>query len=182
MPEPASPLIIRKSIAVLVSKILALQLVVVLLYVLIRLSKYWFFGQFFADNDYHHLNFWLGIMVFLVLLLLQTIILVSLVLEWFFEYYDLRKDLIVHTKGVFRKKEDIYSLKTVEAGNVLQSFTGKIFKFGTVRIYSPVLKREYFLSDIPDPHNIRAAVIDLLSVEDSNDKKIIPKEHIERRR
>jgi len=179
MAKASSALIIRKSVAVLISKVLMLQLVVMLLYLLLRLTKYWFLRQIFTDNNYHDLNFWLGIIIFVVILILQTITLVAVVLEWFFEYYEVRKDLIIHTKGVLRKKEDIYSLKTVEAGNVNQSFMGKLLNFGTVQVYSPVLQSEYFLRDIPDPHHIRTAVVALLSSKKDNDKKIIPKEHIE---
>lgn len=179
MPKTAPALTIRKSVAILISKISALQLIIVLLYLLIRLVKYWVLIQIFTDNNYHDLNFWLGIIVFIVLAVVQTIMLLTIVLEWYFEYYEVRQDLIIHTRGVLRKKEDLYSLKTVEAGNVKQSLFGKLFNFGTVRIYSPVLRREYFLRDIPDPHHLRSAVIDLLSAEKGNDKKIIPKEKVE---
>jgi hypothetical protein len=178
MAKKSSVLTIRKSIFILIGKIIAVQVVIVLLYLLIRLSKYWFLRQVFTDNNYHDLNFWLGIIVFTVLLLLQTVVLMAIVLEWFYEYYEVRSDLIVHTKGVLRKKEDIYSLKTVEAGSVTQSFIAKICNFGTIEVYSPVLQSKYYLNDVPDPHNIKDAVVALLSSEKDKDKKIIPKERI----
>lgn len=174
MDKAPSALIIRKSSVILISKIIALQMVVVLSYVTLRFSKLWIFQQLFTENDYHELNFWLGLVVFLVLAVLQTVALVALTLEWLYEYYEIRKDIIVHTRGVLKKKEDMYSLKTVEAGNVEQSLLGKILNFGTIRIYSPVLKREYFLNDIPDPHHMRSSVISLLSGKGDQDKKIIP--------
>lgn len=167
-------LTIRKSVIILLSKILTLQAVLVMLYLVIRLSKIVILQQIFAENDYHELNFWLGMGVFLTLAIAQAGIVVALVLEWLYEYYEIREDIIVHTKGVLHKKEDIYSLKTIEAGNVTQSLMGKLLNYGTIRIYSPVLKREYFLHDIPDPHHMRDSVLALLGGKASDDRKIIP--------
>ncbi len=169
-------LTIHKSIATLVSKVVALQVLAILTYTVIRLSKYWIFRQFFTDEDYHDLNFWLGISVFVTVIVIQTTLLISLILEWFCERYEIRRDVIIHTKGVFKKVEDIYSLKTVEAGNVVQSLVGRLLGYGTVRIYSPVLKREYFLNDIPNPVHVKDTVLSLLKTDHYDNKKIIPRE------
>lgn len=175
MAKIASSLVVRKSIVVLINKIVMLQVIVILLYIGLRLSKLWLFQQIFSETDFHQINFWLGLMVFLILTVSQLVAIVALILEWQHEYYEARKDVIVHTRGVLKKKEDIYSLKTVEAGNVEQSLIGKFLNYGTIRIYSPVLNREYFLRDIPDPHHMRSSVISLLSDRDNNEAKIIPK-------
>lgn len=176
MTEQPPTTVIRKSIAILVIKITILQMIVIAGYIAIRLSKLVVFRQLVDGDDYHDLNFWLGIVAFVAIILAQTAILTTIVLQWFNEFYEIRKDLIVHTSGVFKRKKDIYSLKTIEAGNVVQTLPGKILNYGTVRIYSPVLKREYFINEISNPHNVREAVIALLSANKDNDKKIIPKE------
>ncbi|MEO6761639.1 MAG: PH domain-containing protein [Candidatus Saccharimonadales bacterium] len=168
--------VIRKSIAILTIKVVALQIIIVLIYLTARLSKLFVLRQIFIDDDYHHLNFWLGIMLFMIVIMVQTIILVTIMLQWFNEYYEVKKDIIVHTTGVFKRKEDIYSLTTVEAGNVVQTLLGRILNYGTVKIYSPVLKREYSITDIPNPQTTRDGIISLLGEKRHDDKKIIPKE------
>lgn len=168
--------IIRKSIAVLVIKIYVLQTVAVFAYVLVRLSNAWLFSAFFIDSGPLDANFWLGIFAFIVIMTAQAAILITVVLEWFNESYEVRHDLIIHTRGVFKRKEDIYSLKTVEAGSIMQPLFGKLFNYGTVKIYSPVLKREYWLSEIPNPQKVRDSIVDLLGVTQGGKRKIIPKE------
>src|SRR4051812_5029274 len=98
--EYAGPIEIRKSIATLFIKLAVLQLVVVLAYLFIRLSKYWVFRQFFTDENCHDLNFWLGIMVFIAIMIIQAALIAYLVLTWYFEYYEIRKNVIVHKSGV----------------------------------------------------------------------------------
>jgi|GEM_PF-2934643 len=168
--------VIRKSVAILVYRVAALQGVVMLSYVGIRLSKLLILRELFVDSNYHDLNFWLGIFVFILVVLLQSAGLITIILQWYYEFYETKRDLIVHTSGVFKRKEDIYSLKTIEAGNVEQSLPGKIFNYGTVRIYSPVLKREYSLAAIPNPQTTRDALVTLLDRRNDDDKKIVPKE------
>lgn len=176
MVQAQSSIMLRKSIATLIIKISILQALVVLIYMAIRISKLWVFKEFFFDNDYHDLNFWLGISVFVLIIISQTVILVAIVLQWFNEFYKVNKTSIVHTRGVFHRKEDIYSLKTVESGSVMQTLLGKLLNYGTVKIYSPVLKREYFLTEISDPQNIRDMMISLMTETKSKNEKIIPKE------
>lgn len=157
-------------------KLLGLQAVTILGYLLIRLSKLWTFQTFFQNDNYHDLNFWLGIGVFVVAIFIQTVLLAQIVLRWIFEYYEVKEDYIVHTRGVLKKKEDIYSLRTIEAGNVIQPLFGKLLNYGTIRIYSPVLKTEYFLHDIPNPREMRDTLTSLLSSEKTGNEKIIPRE------
>jgi uncharacterized membrane protein YdbT with pleckstrin-like domain len=180
MAQLHTPSIIRKSVSILIFKIVALQGLVVLAYVGIRVSKLLVFRELFADQDYHDLNFWLGILVFMLVVVAQTAILIAIVLQWFYEFYEIKKDIIVHTNGVFKRKEDIYSLKTIEAGNVEQTLPGKLFNYGTVKIYSPVLKREYSLVDIPNPQVTRDALVALLSKKTDEPQKIIPREILPR--
>lgn len=176
MTQPVVLSTLRKSIAVLILRIAALQLLALLVYIVIRLSKLLFFRELFAGDDYHDLNFWLGIMVLILVVIVQAVFLITIVLQWYYEVYEIRKDLVVHSRGVLKRKEDIYSLKTVEAGSVSQSLPGKLLNYGTVKIYSPVLKREYSLVDISNPQQTRDTIISLLGTKTGQLQKIIPKE------
>lgn len=153
-----------------------LQVIVVTAYLLVRLPKTYILSRLFAETDYHQLNFWLGIAVFLVIIAAQTALLAAIILRWSHDYYTFQEDTIIHTRGVFTQHNEIYSLKTIEAASVQQTLLGKLLNYGTVRVYSPVLKKEYFLQEIPDPHNMKDVIVGLLNTKAADDKQIIPRD------
>ena len=168
--------IIRRSLALLILRIFLLQLIVIAAYLLIRLPKTYILSQLLSEPDYHHLNFWLGIIVFLGIIITQTVLLAVVILRWANEYYVLGQDTIIHTQGVFTRHDEIYSLKTIEAASVQQTLLGKLLNFGTVKVYSPVLKKEYFLQEIPSPYELKDVIMGLLSDKGVDEKQIVPRE------
>jgi len=170
-------LIIRRSISVLVLEIFTIQLVVIIAYLVLRISKFWLLGELMAETDVAEINFWLGIVVFIVLIFAQASIIIAVVLKWWFERYEITIESIIHKRGVFRSREDIYSLKNIEAGKVSQNVFGKIFNFGTVAVFSPVLKSEYFIRDISNPYLIKNFIVELIDDKiEEKDRKIIPRD------
>ena len=59
-----------------------------------------------------------------------------------------------------------------------QSFIGKLFNFGTIKFFSPVLKQEYFLTNVSNPINLKNAIEDLVDSEKSERSKKIREEII----
>jgi len=167
--------IIRKSLALLMLRIFLLQAMVIAVYLLIRFPKAYILLQLLGDPDYHHLNFWLGIIVFLAVIIAQTALLGIIILRWANEQYIVEEDTIIHTRGIFTQSDELYSLKTIEAASVEQSLLGRLLNYGTVRVYSPVLKKEYFLQEIPNPHGMKDIILTLLNDKDGEEKQIIPR-------
>lgn len=167
-------LILRKSIVVVAIKLAVLQLVFALTYFLLRVTKNTMFGGFGYSPATADMQFWLGLLIFLVLSLGQTLIMVYILLQWNREQYVIRDDSIVHTRGVMNNREEVYSLRGVEAGKVRQGLVGRLLNFGTVSVFSPVLKKEYFLYDIPNPELMKRTMLSLLQNKSENSEKIIP--------
>lgn len=71
-------------------------------------------------------------------------------------------------------REEGYSLRGVEAGKVRQGLLGRLLNFGTVSVFSPVLKKEYFLYDIPNSEMMKRRMLALLQSRMEKDEKIIP--------
>jgi uncharacterized membrane protein YdbT with pleckstrin-like domain len=168
--------VIRKSLTLVMLRVFLLQLLVVVIYLVIRLPKTYILARLLDEPDYHYLNFWLGIAVFCAIIVIQTALLATIILRWFNEYYVFKENTIVHTKGIFTQRNDIYSLRTIEAASVHQTILGRLLGYGTIRIYSPVLKKEYFLHEIPNPHEMKDVILSLLSGKGEGDKQIIPRE------
>lgn len=167
-------LIIHKSLVVVVLKLIVLQAVFMLTYFMFRLVKNGLFGGPAYAPAIADSQFWLGMTMFLVLATIQMVITAVILLQWGREQYVVREDSIVHTRGVMNNREEVYSLRGVEAGKVRQGLLGRLLNFGTVSVFSPVLKKEYFLYDIPNPEMMKRRMLALLQSRMDKDEKIIP--------
>ncbi len=76
-------------------------------------------------------------------------------LGWANEYYLIRTSSIVHHIGVFKVLEEEYSLRNIEALTMEQGFWQRVFNYGTIHFFSPVLKQEYYLNNINRPKEVR---------------------------
>ena len=166
--------IIRKSIVVVVLKLVMLQAVFMLAYFFMRIAKNTMLGGLYYASNMSDTQFWLGLLLFLVLATTQMIITAYILLQWNREQYEIRDDSIIHTRGVVHNKEEVYSLNGVEAGKVRQGLMGRLLNYGTVSVFSPVLKKEYFLYDIPNPDLMKQTMLALLQNKSTKDEKIIP--------
>ena len=73
-------------------------------------------------------------------------------LTWLNKHYVLNpKEVIVKT-GVISTKSTTYEIANLQSMSISQNIIQKIFNFGSIKLFNPVLKEEIFLSDIPDPH------------------------------
>ncbi|HNQ17464.1 MAG TPA: PH domain-containing protein [Candidatus Woesebacteria bacterium] len=147
---------IRKSPLILLSKLFLFEIIFFAVYILVRVPKL-FLTEVIPVDILLDLNFW-SFVVFSVFSFLQVIMAVLVTLQWTNEYYIIRSSEILHRRGTFTLKEETFSLNNVEAFTVEESFWGKLFHFGTVRFYSPVLKVEYSLEEVPDPLELKKTI------------------------
>jgi len=60
-------------------------------------------------------------------------------------------------------REDAYSLKQISSTTLNQEFLGRLFNYGTIRIYSPILKQDYYLINVHKPNEIIKTLEDEIS-------------------
>lgn len=86
-----------------------------------------------------------------LLVILNIFAISRLVFEWASTYYILRPGEVVLNKGGFNSRRVKYKVARVESLTIQQTLLGKIFNFGSIRIYSPVQKNIVRIKNIPDP-------------------------------
>lgn len=96
--------------------------------------------------------------IFLLLTSVEIALVFWLALKWMGEQYLIGGEELIHRRGVMQISEESFSLKNVQAVSMTQSFLGRLFDFGTVKFFSPVLKQEYILADIPSPMAVKMAI------------------------
>ena len=145
---------VRQSIFILIIRLILGEAFIGLLFFLVR---------FPVITNTEPLNFYYlsGIAYALVVAAIQIaniIIILYINLTWLRTTYTVRqKDIIVH-RGIIHVTEVEYSTERIETVNVDQGIIGRIFNYGSVRVFNPVLKEDVVLENIPSPY-LYAAVI-----------------------
>lgn len=123
-------------------------------------------------------NIWFEMGLFAIVSLLEILLILSIMLIWINNYYVIRSGSILHRRGVFHLFEETYSLKNIEIFTVEQTVFQKIFRYGNIKFYSPVFKKEYFLLNVSQPLKLKEFIQELVIKEEPSEKiteKIIPK-------
>lgn len=87
----------------------------------------------------------------LLLFVITILWMTYLIFMWRNEYYKVEKKGIVHRKGVLYRRERSYSCSNVESITLRQDLIGKIFRYGTIVLYDPALKKKIYLRNITRP-------------------------------
>lgn len=168
------PIIVKRSLVIVISKLVVIQSIVMLAYLVSRFAKFTILGQLYYEDDIRDLEFWIGILAFMFFMIGQALASTFVILQWAREQYEITRESVVHVTGILSNNEEVYSLNTVEVANVTQDFTGRMLNYGTVSFYSPVLKKQYYLYDIPNPEKIKNSIIELIAIKHESKDKIIP--------
>lgn len=94
----------------------------------------------------------LSILIQIGIQLIASLGIVGVLLAWANTVYIIRPDEVVVQKGVLSVKEKHYPLKGNEEIKVYQSFWGRLFNFGDLVIYQPLIKKYIRLHSVPEPH------------------------------
>lgn len=87
----------------------------------------------------------------IVLFVVDIAIVIYLFAKWATFYYIIMPKRIVYRTGFFTSDEKSYSLESIQKVELKQNLWGRIFNFGTLVIYNPVLQYDIVLSDISSP-------------------------------
>ena len=154
--DPYAFYFIRQSPIVLVTRLFFLEFIFLAIYLLVRVPKV-LISPALPDELFAALNS-VSVIIFLALSVLQVIFAVFITLSWTNEYYIIRSGDILHRKGTFTLNEETFSLRNVEAFTVDETFWGKIFGYGTIKFFSPVLKTDYYLMNVPNPLELKKTI------------------------
>lgn len=89
-----------------------------------------------------------------ITLVIQTInmlVIVTIFLRWISTIYIIRQNEIITQSGIWSIQEHHFATEHTQRVTLKQSLWGKLFNFGTVEVYNPVLGEHLDLCDIPQP-------------------------------
>lgn len=137
----------------LVTRLVVLDILITVSYVLFRI-----FTTLLHLLNINALGFYgvsmMDIIYFAIITVAELTLGVWLVLSWANEEWEIKEGVIYHRRGIFHMKEDAYSLKQIGSTTLHQGLLGRLFNYGTIRIFSPLLKQDYYLMNIQNPREI----------------------------
>lgn len=117
-----------------------------------------------------------NIPIFLILVVIKIALVIYVIVEWFNEYYVITTTEVIHKKGLFMKREQRHTLEHLGSLNIEQGALGRIFNYGTLRLYNWVLEKNYDLYLVHDPRRYHLILKGLLPKTDA-EKKVF-REHL----
>ncbi len=139
---------IRSSTAIVIARIVTVQVLIGVISLLVSLPLI-VFSSFI--NQYLP-SLILYALITIVLQMINMFIIVTIFLRWINTIYIVRQNEIITQSGIWNIQEHKYTTEHAQRVSVEQSIWGRIFNFGTVKIYNPVLGEHVDLCDIPQPH------------------------------
>jgi uncharacterized membrane protein YdbT with pleckstrin-like domain len=95
---------------------------------------------------------WTSGAVLLIVLLIYLAMVIYMILSWNRHYYVINSQAVLMYDGIIFSKSKSYDMAGVESIEVDQGLIGKIFNFGTLKLYNPRLEKEITFHRIPDPN------------------------------
>lgn len=145
--NPQKPVVaeyhIRQTVAIPITKLVMIEIIITLISFFARFLSFNYLGEI--------LNNLILIVEILVIQIFNLYLILNVIFSWLSIEYILRNDEIVIRQGLIKSKETTYEIANLQSMSINQSLMGRLFNFGTIRLFNPVLKEEIFLEDIPNP-------------------------------
>lgn len=161
-------MIFRQSKLILIYKLVILEAVMIGLYLVVRVPKIVISTQ--LDSEILSSINYLSLIYFAILSSLEIVLVAYTTLSWSLEEYIIQNGTISHIYGVFKRYENTYSLKNISSVNVNQSFLSNLFNIGTIKVFSPVLKQDFYIENVDNPQKVADLIKE--EVESPKDKII----------
>ena len=152
--------LVRPSPFFLYAKILTIHLILGFFLMLVILLPRIFLGNITSDQLELVYQFKINIMV-LMILIGEILTLIGVAL-WLSEIYVLKNKTVTHRTGIFFKHKRVIMLKQIVEVFLSQTFTGKIFNFGTIKIITPQATEDVYLKNIEHPSKYFRMLKDLV--------------------
>lgn len=88
----------------------------------------------------------------------QTALIFYIFLRWYKNYYDIRRDKIIHGHGILFKHQEIIPLKSFDRVSYHSGPLAKILKYGSVDLIG---KRNIHITNIPEPQKYTELIMRL---------------------
>ncbi len=143
----AYPITLRQSIVCLSLRMITLQFIFAFAYFPII-----FFPHFLPfTQEIRLFAYSFSTAAFVPLVLVQMYLVVLLILRWFTRQYVIRPGEILFRTGIFSRKEKTYLLKHIESVACNQNLMERIFNYGIVQLYNPILRIYIHVDAINNP-------------------------------
>jgi membrane protein YdbS with pleckstrin-like domain len=96
--------------------------------------------------------FWTSGAVLFIVLIIYFAMVLYMILSWNKHYYVINSQAVLMYDGIIFSKSKSYDMAGVESIEVDQGLIGKVFNFGTLKLYNPRLEKEITFHRIPDPN------------------------------
>lgn len=117
-----------------------------------------------------------NIPLFVILVFAKTSLVIFVIIQWINEYYEITPKEIIYKRGLIFKKEEDNTLAHLGLVKIEQGIMGKIFNYGTLKLFNWLLDKHITLYLIHNPmkyYHILQTLIPQVNVE-----KQLLKEHL----
>lgn len=166
---------IRQSISVLLLRLVLLEILaatgVVLFHTLIISTN--------ITDIAHNLNSDFNVFsvpVFLLFVLIKTFLMIFVIFQWLEEYYEITPNEVIYRRGLIFRKEEQNRLEHLGSLEINQSLLGRIFNFGTIKLFNMTSKKDVLLYLIHNPMKYHHILQTLLPESDKG--KRVFREHL----
>ncbi|MBF0208083.1 MAG: PH domain-containing protein [Oligoflexia bacterium] len=138
---------VRKSLSLLTMRLITLELLYVLSVVILHASlsviqsSLLNYRNIIIPRDY----FDVGLITY------KVILMIYMTLQWQNEKYTITTAKIIHERGIFFKKKEMYDYSHITLIDIKQGILGKIFNFGSIHLSDPFINKDIYLDDIHNP-------------------------------
>lgn len=139
--------LIRKSPVALVVKIILAEILIEAIYLVLSLSLTQISEQ--LANGYEASRFALSVLFIVI----AVSVIAVLVAQWANEVFILEKDDLAVSQGIISKRVQTYPYANMQSVTVNQSLLGRLFNYGNVTIYIPVLGKNVSFMEISSPYH-----------------------------
>lgn len=113
---------------------------------------------------------------FIILVLLKTYLMIVVTIMWIEEYYEITPKEVIHKNGFIFKVEERHKLSHIGSVTLDQGFLGRVFNYGTLRLYNWTQEKNIYLYLIHNPRKYHHILETILPEADEG--KHVFREHV----
>ena len=139
--------IVRRSVFILTLKLLIVEsfFIILSLVVFTLINILSPSGSLISDTKF------LFAVLYIMLSFFRFVLFIVIILNWSSQYYEIKSEGVIFISGVLGDRKRTYYYRNIESITLMKGIIGKIFNFGTIRMYNPSLNEYFYLKDISSP-------------------------------
>lgn len=163
---------IRQSIFFLILKLIFIELLAALFVVGFHtlLFSTDIISSAFGDTQVFNVPF------YILLVLIKSFIMIVVIMIWLEEYYEITPQEVIHKNGFIFKLEERNKLTHIGSVTIEQGLLGRIFNYGTLKLYNWTQEKNVYLYLIHNPRKYHHILETLLP--DADEGKRVLREHV----